>query len=783
MQQANLSFLAAHRVFGQRGPEGQVTCMAAFGAATNKFGTMKRRVAQQAESGPDKAKRTVSVHCLAGSSFELEHQLLLHHVQHDEIWYVVRKLGAGRVAMLWERLLQEKTVSDVAALNETMSLTWCSNQGIQLPSSLQSLTFGFAFNQSLKGIQLPSSLQSLTFGGNFNQSLEGIQLPSSLQSLTFSGNFNQSLEGIQLPSGLQSLTFGFAFNQSLKGIQLPSSLQSLTFGGHFNQSLEGIQLPSSLQSLTFGGNFNQSLEGIQLPSSLQSLTFGHGHFNQSLEGIQIPSSLQSLTFGSVFNESLEGIQLPSSLQSLTFGGHFNQSLQGIQIPSSLQSLTFGPVFNQSLEGIQLPSSLQSLTFGIHFNQSLEGIQLPSSLQSLTFGGNFNQSLEGIQLPSSLQSLTFGGNFNQSLEGIQLPSNLQSLTFGYDFNQSLEGIQLPSSLQSLTFGYDFNQSLEGIQLPSSLVAIGCKNGTVQLFRAQDLLQEKQTPVTLNAVEESLQGGQEVTSLEFLEQGSRVVLFACTSNAVCSWQVCDQNGGNQELRLLNADSTGGASAGCTCIFPGMNALLVAKADAVFAYDPQEGNMSAMPLDGEKVILKRFKSYFAVVTADSAALPAFSSTPSSMPKQTGLQSHNCQQPSCLTSQVCLARHLIYLAVTKPAMGGVYREDFAHSRWQANRFYLVSQDNEDPELLRQKARSLRALGLEPPRAHHFRRLAQRPGELQESPISRDAQVLTRLSGESRSATTGGSASPGATSVEDGVASTKYRQERLPVTVARCLS
>jgi len=165
----------------------------------------------------------------------------------------------------------------------------------------------------------------------------------------------------------------------------------------------------------------------------------------------------------------------------------------------------------------------------------------------------------------------------------------------------------------------------------LVAIGCKNGTVQLFRAQDLLQEKQTPVTLNAVEESLQGGQEVTSLEFLEQGSRVVLFACTSNAVCSWQVCDQNGGNQELRLLNADSTGGASAGCTCIFPGMNALLVAKADAVFAYDPQEGNMSAMPLDGEKVILKRFKSYFAVVTADSAALPAFSSTPSSMPKQT--------------------------------------------------------------------------------------------------------------------------------------------------------
>ena len=39
----------------------------------------------------------------------------------------------------------------------------------------------------------------------------------------------------------------------------------------------------------------------------------------------------------------------------------------------------------------------------------------------------------------------------------------------------------------------------------------------------------------------------------------------------------------------------------------ALLVAKPDAVFAYDPDEGNMSAMPLDGQKLLLEQFKSYF--------------------------------------------------------------------------------------------------------------------------------------------------------------------------------
>ena len=91
----------------------------------------------------------------------IDHQLPLHQVdQHD-----VRKLGAGRVAMLWETLLEE-ILDDVAAVKETLSLTWYSsqqlNQGIQLPSSLQSLTFAFIFNQSLESIQLPSSLRSFT---------------------------------------------------------------------------------------------------------------------------------------------------------------------------------------------------------------------------------------------------------------------------------------------------------------------------------------------------------------------------------------------------------------------------------------------------------------------------------------------------------------------------------------------------------------------------------------------------------------------------------------------
>eukprot|EP00913_Durusdinium_trenchii_P026703 g25052.t2 len=153
------------------------------------------------------------------------------------------------------------------------------------------------------------------------------------------------------------------------------------------------------------------------------------------------------------------------------------------------------------------------------------------------------------------------------------------------------------------------------------------------KALDVQLEDVSRVPVSIPQDGSSSSQEVTSIEFLEQGSKVVLFACTRQSVCSWRVWD--GGSvvhQELRLLNVDATGGAAPMCACAFPGMNALLVAKPDAVFAYDPEEGNMSAMPLDGQKVILKRFQSYFVVVTSDTSAAPvSFTAGPASMPKQT--------------------------------------------------------------------------------------------------------------------------------------------------------
>lgn len=66
------------------------------------------------------------------------------------------------------------------------------------PSNLQTLAFGWNFNQSLVGVMLPS-LKTLTFGGGFQQGLEGVTMPSSLEDLTLA----------QLEVG-RCLTSGFA---------------------------------------------------------------------------------------------------------------------------------------------------------------------------------------------------------------------------------------------------------------------------------------------------------------------------------------------------------------------------------------------------------------------------------------------------------------------------------------------------------------------------------------------------------------------------------------------
>ncbi len=159
---------------------------------------------------------------------------------------------------------------------------------IVLPVSLQTLTFGFHFNQPLSGLTLPASLHTIEFGYYFNSPLDGITLPANLHTLTFGTFFNQPLNGITLPPNLNTLTFGQYFNQSLNCVTLPSNLHALIFGDEFNQPLTQVVFPASLNTLTLGRCFFQSLLDVQFPQNLMIRKVGPMLFAAKL----IPPQLQ-----------------------------------------------------------------------------------------------------------------------------------------------------------------------------------------------------------------------------------------------------------------------------------------------------------------------------------------------------------------------------------------------------------------------------------------------------------------------------------------------------------
>ena len=78
----------------------------------------------------------------------------------------------------------------------------------RLPQSLQSLTFGDEFNQSLDLVTLPSSLHSLTFGNIFNQNLERMTFPSSLEKPDLWHEFQQEFGPSDFAKRPAKLDFG-----------------------------------------------------------------------------------------------------------------------------------------------------------------------------------------------------------------------------------------------------------------------------------------------------------------------------------------------------------------------------------------------------------------------------------------------------------------------------------------------------------------------------------------------------------------------------------------------
>ena len=115
----------------------------------------------------------------------------------------------------------ERGVENVSleGITEVKGMTGGALDSLDRLPSLESLTFHYLFNQTLKHVKFPKKLQRLTFTDSFNQSLEDVILPSTLQHLQFGDMFNQPLNHMAFPN-LRCLVFGDAFNQSLEQVRM-----------------------------------------------------------------------------------------------------------------------------------------------------------------------------------------------------------------------------------------------------------------------------------------------------------------------------------------------------------------------------------------------------------------------------------------------------------------------------------------------------------------------------------------------------------------------------------
>ncbi|KAN0042392.1 hypothetical protein ACTFIV_004956 [Dictyostelium citrinum] len=188
-----------------------------------------------------------------------------------------------------------------------------------LPYSITHLVLSSSFDQHLLPGILPQSLRRLEFGKDFNRPIGiGVLPDKQLESIQFGYSFNQQIRPQTLPKSLKELKFGFSFNQILLENSIPNQLISLEFGGSFSKSINNL-LPISLESLKLGYNWSLSIstETFSYLTSLHSLEFGY-KFKGFFPPSSLPDSLTFLKFA-CSNNKLQQSSIPKSVKTLKIG--------------------------------------------------------------------------------------------------------------------------------------------------------------------------------------------------------------------------------------------------------------------------------------------------------------------------------------------------------------------------------------------------------------------------------------------------------------------------------
>lgn len=333
------------------------------------------------------------------------------------------------------------------------------------PASLQHLTFGGWFSESLSGVTLPASLKELHLGEFFDRALHGVEWPPSLEKLTFGVEFDQPLEGVVWPVRLQYLKFGCSFNHSIADVDWPPCLTHLRFGECFNQPIVDARWPPCLTHLFFGDLFNQPLCEVVWPPALQELGLRTYVFWNRFHRPRWPESLQHLHVGAPYRWHLRPIfkeMWPASLASLTVHARRYWSMEDAKWPGNLQQLfliggrdTYEGFPCIRVDRFSWPYSLQRISFAdFHFAAPIDDARWPPLLRRLDLGDYFDQPLDKASWPPSLRRLSLGSAFKHPLGGLgEWMPGLEGCTFMFDpperqYRRLLADITWPAKLRRL-----------------------------------------------------------------------------------------------------------------------------------------------------------------------------------------------------------------------------------------------------------------------------------------------------------------------------------------------
>ena len=297
----------------------------------------------------------------------------------------------------------------------------------------------------------PPYLTELHLGG-FNQPVERLHpLPSELATLTFGNAFNQSVRGLQLPGQLLHLRIGISgrseFQQSLDGLSFPPILTRLYVTSTHDTGVQCLSLPMSMRAVVLGEVVLEFEEPPAASVNIDTRSISAGRTIR-LPGVWHKPSANS------------GELPPSGLVSPVSEGlvHFRAGMfsrwsqQHLEAPDILLDGESLLRHDNWLLDYGLQSGWQSgLLADVVWPQSLRTIRLAITPQQ-------NPNMAGVCWPAGLELLHIGF--------ARRHPNLRD----YDATNWFEGAQWPRTLRTLWLGFVPIGVLAHWQPPASLTAL-------------------------------------------------------------------------------------------------------------------------------------------------------------------------------------------------------------------------------------------------------------------------------------------------------------------------